>query len=244
MERFFEWLGAFLFKGWEGIHPMGFNKNEEDEGLWFFNFTSPAWSLFAPHYQDINYLNIYDHLPEKVRTKNSQYYQSTLQRIQYAQGRKRTFLMKSVMSSGRIQEILKLYPDARFIYIHRDPKKTVPSYISMFSAPWSMIAPKATINMYREIGQTSIDFYNHFYEARRAQIDQQHLIELGYKDLIREPMLHIQETYKCFGYDLSDEVRERMLATLAKKRKYKSKHSYTLEQYGWSEEEIENSIQV
>ena len=33
MRRFFEWIEKKVFKGWEHIHPMGFEKSEEDEGI-------------------------------------------------------------------------------------------------------------------------------------------------------------------------------------------------------------------
>jgi hypothetical protein len=242
MEKIVNWMNGILFKGWEGIHPMGMNKNEEDEGFWFYNFTSPALSLITPHYQEIEYLNVYDKLHKDVREANLKYYHNTLKRIQFAMGKSKTMLMKSVMSSGRIDELLKLFPDARFICIERSPLKTVPSYISMFSAPWKILDPNVTKEQYKELGVTAIKFYTHFKSAREKTIEPDKLIELNYPDLIKKPIVQIEYIYQKFGWYIGPELRASLERQITQKTKFKSKHRYSLEMYGWSESELQNAL--
>lgn len=238
-EKFLEWSGNIIFRGWESVHPMGFNKNEEDEGLWFYNFTSPATCLITPHYSSFHHLNVYDHLPDSIRMPNTKYYLNTLKRMQYAIGRSKTFLMKSVMSSGRIEEILKAFPDARFIYLERSPLETIPSYISMFSAPWKFIAPNAPVSAHKELGRTAIDFYKHFRNARKTKIDKKNLLEINYEDFISDPLKHVEKIYRFLDLEMTSETKQRIIEQIAQRRHYKSKHSYSLEKYGWTKEDVE-----
>ena len=237
--KFLEWSGNIIFRGWESVHPMGFNKNEEDEGLWFYNFTSPATCLITPHYSSFHHLNVYDHLPDSIRMPNTKYYLNTLKRMQYAIGRSKTFLMKSVMSSGRIEEILKAFPDARFIYLERSPLETIPSYISMFSAPWKFIAPNAPVSAHKELGRTAIDFYKHFRNARKTKIDKKNLLEINYEDFISDPLKHVEKIYRFLDLEMTSETKQRIIEQIAQRRHYKSKHSYSLEKYGWTKEDVE-----
>ncbi len=241
-KKFLEWSGNIIFKMWEGIHPMGFNNYEEDEGLWFYNFTSPAICMITPYYASFRYLNVYDHLPDSIRIPNTKYYLNTLKRMQYAMGKSRTFLIKSVMSSGRIEEILKTFPDARFIYLERSPLETIPSYISMFSASWKLIAPDAPDSAYKELGKTAIDFYKHFRKARKTKIAKKNLLEINYKDFISDPLKHVEKIYRFLDFEMTEKTKQRIMEQIAQRRHYKSKHSYSLEMFGWTDEELTESL--
>ena len=235
-------INKFLFKGWDGIHPLGFNKNEEDEGLWFFNFTSPALSIITPYVDRLQYLNIYDKLPAKIRKANNRYYRNTLLRMNYSMADDNILLVKSVMSSGRIKEITKLFPNAFFICLDRNPLKTIPSYISMFSASWNIIAAHASTFHFKMLGQTAIDFYNYSNKMRKLSIKKDKLIEIKYDDLISDPLAQIKKIYEYFNIELAEGVIPQMQQQINSANRYKSKHSYSLEQYGWTEKEMVKAL--
>ena len=232
-------IGKFVFKGWEGIHPMGFDRAEEDEGIWFFNFTSPAWCLFMPFYKFIDHLSILDHFSESVQTKLFSFYKNCLKRIHFVNGRDKTFLIKSVISSGRILSILKFFPDARIIYIERDPTKTVPSYISMFSVPWKLHSPelKDNLQIFRDLGNAPIAFYKHFQQIRET-VSEDKLIHLDYYQFIADPQHTVEQIYSWLGLELTDELTSALERNIQKSKSYRSKHKYSLEQYGYSEKEF------
>lgn len=241
--RFFDWVDSWLFKGWQGIHPTGFNQSEEDEGLYIFSLLSVAICLVCPYMQEFGYLTIIDEMPEHTRRNLRKYYRSSIQRFMYAEGRSKTLLNKNVITTGRLQTILDVFPDARIVYLIRDPESAVPSFISMFSAPWKWIAPELEKNSeeYRALGQIAIDLYSYFH-SNKNKFDTKNFYVIPYKKLTANPIQAIQDVYTHFGMDMSNTFRGRLNAHLNSSEKYKSEHSYSLEKYGFTKAEIEEKL--
>ncbi len=241
--RFFDWVDSWFFKGWEGIHPTGFNQSEEDEGLYIFSFLSVAICLVCPYMQEFGYLTIIDEMPERTRRNLRKYYRSSIQRFMYAEGRGKTLLNKNVITTGRLHTILDVFPDARIVYLIRDPESAVPSFISMFSAPWKWIAPQLAENSveYRALGQIAIDLYNYFHKNKN-KFNPENFYVIPYKNLTANPIQVIEEVYAHFEMDISEVFRGRLESHLNAPKKYKSQHSYSLEKYGFTKEEIEEKL--
>jgi len=241
--RFFNWASAWIFKGWQGIHPMGFNQSEEDEGLYIFSFLSVAVCLICPYMDELKYLTIVDEMPERARRNLRKYYHSSMQRFMYAEGSGKTLLNKNVITTGRLHTILDVFPDAHIVYLIRDPKSAVPSFISMFSAPWKWIAPNLEENgvEYRALGQIAIDFYNYFHKNKN-KFKPENLYVLPYKKLIANPMQAVEDIYVHFDMEMSDAFMARLEAHLNSPKKYKSGHTYSLGKYGFTEAEIEEKL--
>ncbi len=238
--RFFQWISRTVFRGWKGIHPMGLDEPEEDEGFWFFSFLSPAWSLFTPFLKDLRYLNIMDDRPAREKKLMGLYYRNFLRRFAYGQGEGR-LLIKSVMSSGKIHMLLSLFPNTRVIYIERSPEKTVPSYISMFSVPWRIHSPEAGIPEYQSVGQSAIDFYRHMHDAQNV-VPPGQLLRLPYDDLKADPMQVIERIYHFLEEPLSDEQRLRLQEKIREKRHYRSRHTYSMKEYGYTAESLWDAL--
>jgi len=241
--RFFNWASAWIFKGWQGIHPMGFNQSEEDEGLYIFSFLSVAVCLICPYMDELKYLTIVDEMPERARRNLRKYYHSSMQRFMYAEGSGKTLLNKNVITTGRLHTILDVFPDAHIVHLIRDPKSAVPSFISMFSAPWKWIAPNLEENgvEYRALGQIAIDFYNYFHKNKN-KFKPENLYVLPYKKLIANPMQAVEDIYVHFDMEMSDAFIARLEAHLNSPKKYKSGHTYSLGKYGFTEAEIEEKL--
>ena len=241
--RFFDWVDSQIFKGWQGIHPMGFNQSEEDEGLYIFSFLSVAVCLICPYVQEFKYLTIVDEMPERSRRSLRKYYRSSMQRFMYAEGGGKTLLNKNVITTGRLHTILDVFPAARIVYLIRDPESAVPSFISMFSVPWKWIAPKLAENgpEYRALGQIAIDFYNYFHK-NKDKFSTENFYIISYKNLTTKPIRVVEDVYTHFEMDMSDGFRGRLETHLNFPKKYKSGHTYSLEKYGFTQEEIEEKL--
>ena len=239
LKRFFDKVEDRVFEGWKDIHPMGFERSEEDEGLFVLSLMSPAVGLICPWFGKLEWMWISDHLSSAKKDAMMAYYRNTIQRFIYAWGPDKRFLSKNVISTGRMDILLKAFPNAKIIYPVRHPYKTIPSLTSMFAAPWKVIAPDLVENSveYRTWGLLSIRFYLHFLEMIE-KLDQDQFFWVRYDEFVEHPRDTILHLYQKFGWEVSPRFIERLAEQTSKARSYKSKHGYTLEQYGYSKQEI------
>ncbi|MEM6725408.1 MAG: sulfotransferase [Bacteroidota bacterium] len=236
-------IDKYVFGGWEKIHPTGLTQSEEDEGMFIFPMISTAICLICPFMQEFKYLTVPDRMSVYTRKRLQQFYESSFRRFAYATGRDRYILSKNVNSIGRIKTVLEIMPNAKVIYLIRDPRRAVPSFISMFRAPWKLHSPelKKTGPEHRALGQIAIDFYKYFEEVRPT-LNQDNLYVVPYTDLVSQPMKTVVSIYDHFKLPKSEGFLQRLEQETNKTRKYKSQHSYSLEEYGITEEYLISEI--
>jgi len=239
MRRFFEWVEKGVFKGWQDIHPMGFEQSEEDEGIFVLQMMSPIIGMFCPWFKEIDYPFVSDKLSKKKKARMMAFYKNTLQRFSYAWGADKTILVKNVVSTGRINMLMETFPDAKIIYPVRHPYKIVPSMTSMFTATWAIIAPKLPKNSpeFRAWGEMIIAFYRHFMDEI-SHIDNDKLYPCLYQELMEKPKELVLDIYREFDFEVTPQFEKRLTEATNKAKKYKSKHSYSLEEYGYTKEQI------
>lgn len=239
MRKTFDFLDGLFFKGWEDIHPMGFNQSEEDEGTFIFTLVTSGIFLLCPYMDEIDYVKFPDLMSEKERKSLAEYYKSSIQRFMYASGSDKIFLSKNVMSTGRLNTIIDIFPDARVVYVVRSPYEAVPSFISMFSAAWKAHSAEIPENSkyHRAWGELAMDYYVYFHENIK-RLPQNQWYTLKYEDLVENPHREMMNIYSHFNMNVSQIFEDRLKQASGRAKKYKSGHSYSLEQYGMSREEV------
>lgn len=244
IKKFTIWTEGKLFKGWKGVHNMGFSKAEEDEALFAQMMQSSGIFVLFPFLNIIKSTHCLDCESEAVQQNAMDFYESSLKRFMYATGADKIYLAKNVNSTGRIQSILSKFPDARLVFIARNPINTVPSTASMFSAMYPIHSPalSKTDAEYREWCELSITFYIHFNEAQRV-FNKDKFFTVEYKDLVNKPLEVVEHIYNRFNWNFSSTFKETLLRDIEKKRQYKSTNYYTLEQYGYTESEIRERLE-
>ena len=232
-----------FFKGWEDIHPMGFNKSEEDEGVYVFTGITPGIFLLCPYIEEIPYIKFPDHMPEKSRKKLMNFYENSLKRFMYVNGQNKIFLSKNVMSTGRLRSVLEIFPQAKVIYLIRNPYESLPSFISMFTAAWKAHSTdiKDDSDEARAWGYIGMEYYNYFHE-NKPLIPSENLVTVRYEDLVANPMSTVEKIYSQFEIPMTDTYRTALTEATNKARKYKSKHGYSLEQYGLSQNIVQDKM--
>lgn len=243
MKRFFNRVEKWLFGGWKNIHPMGFEESEEDEGLFVLSLMSPAIGLICPWFRAMKWIWIPDRLSRSKKEAMMAYYHNTIQRFLYAWGADRIFLSKNVISTGRIKMLLDTFPDAQIIYPVRHPYKTIPSVTSMFSAPWKVLAadiPEQSPE-YRSWGAMNIAFYQHFNKILN-HIPPPRMFSVKYNDFIQHPKQTVLNIYHHFGWPVSEAFLARLEAEISAGKKFKSRHHYSLEQFGYSRKMVHHQL--
>jgi len=242
--KFFNWLDGIFFKGWEQIHPMGFNQTEEDEGVFIFTLITPAIHMLCPYNKGLEYLVLADNMPEKSKQKWMAFYKNTLQRIVYVTGKQKVYLSKNVLNTGRFKSFLEIFPDARIVHLVRHPYNSIPSFCSMFSAAWRAHSPEIVDNdaLTKNWGQMAIEFYNYF-DAFLNDLPKEQHITIRFDDLRADPVNVVKNIYKHFNLVMEDDFLSKLKFATQNQGSYKSAHAYTLEQYGFTKEEVQSKLQ-
>ena len=238
-------LDKKLYGGWEDIHAMGFNKAEEDEAPFAGMGFSPGLFILFPFGHLLPTVSFLDDEEPEVRKQVMDMYVSSVQRFIYATGNKRIYLSKNVMSSGRLKTLLDRFPDARIIYLIRNPSEALPSLASMFTVMYPLHSPGLPQNhpAYRYWIELGSRFYDAFLELENT-LPKKQLMGLRYDELLRNPEETVLKIYDFFGWEVNDDLAARLKAENVKSRNYRSAHHYTLNNYGYSQQEISRRNQA
>ncbi len=232
------------FKGWETIHRTGPEKAESDEMLFMFAMLSPLLGLLFPFFREMDAAMFVDRMPEQERKKLMAYYKSCLQRHLYATGPDKILLQKVALIAGRLDTIHSLLPDMRIVHLVRHPYESIPSLISMFEVTWKSLAPRARENnrACRELAELICDYYLHLHELEK-DFPADRLLKIRYEELVADPRATVHRIYRAFGMEVRPDFDSRLAEETGRARKYRSRHRYSLEQYGLSREMIRNRLQ-
>ena len=116
-------------------------------------------------------------------------------------------VLKSPPHTARIDVLLELFPDARFVHIVRDPCAVFPSTVKTwkrFYRDHGAQVPKFE-GLQEHVFSTFERMYEAF-EASRPRIDPARLCEIRYEDLIQDPVGQLRAVYEQLGLGGFDEV--------------------------------------
>lgn len=243
LHRVFKGLSDLIFGGWKDVHPMGFDRSEEDEALFTIAAYSPALILLSPWAAKLSYLDVLDNSDPIIQAKIKEFYITSLKRIVYACSPEKTLLIKNVFSTGRLNFILDCFPNAKIIYPVRHPYKAVPSVVSMFAGPWKVHSQdiKDDSEESRDFAQIAIKYYSYINE-QRVVINPQNLLIIKYDNIIKNPTAIAQKIYKHFSFEITKKFSDELDQYVSESKKYKSKHTYSLAQYGMSKSMINDQL--
>ncbi len=237
------WIERKFFGGWDDQHYMGMNQPEEDEALFLFCLMSESIFMLFPYINELWQVAFPDQLPEKERQKLMQYYKSSIQRHLYATGKNKIFLSKSTSFAGRIDSMMETFPDARIIHLVRHPYQTIPSHVSLFHQSWQLHSPEIAKDSpeSEKYALLAVRWYQNMLD-KQHQFTSDRYVRILYSELAKDPAAAIEKIYSHFGITMSEEFSARLTSVTTRSRNYKSKHSYSLEEYGLSKEWIQKEL--
>jgi len=158
-------------------------------------------------------------------------------------GRPKRWLLKDPSHIGHIPEILKIYPNARFINIHRSPMESIASFCSLTKNIRSAFSKNVDPE---QIGSVILDFWQHSLNkgmVEKHKLSDQQILDVSYSNFIANPLSTIKNIYNRFGLDIDIETENKMEQYLINQRNIKKqKHSYSLEEYGLDEDKVNNYL--
>lgn len=138
------------------------------------------------------------------------------------------FLSKNPPHTARVKEILKMYPNAKFIYLVRNPYTVFNSTHSFFT---NTIKPLEFHSISdEEMDQNILDVYNimhDHYKADKHLIPEGNLIEVKFEDFEADALGMTEKIYKELSLPGFEEARPAIEQYVGAKRGYKkNKYDY------------------
>lgn len=141
------------------------------------------------------------------------------------------FLSKNPPHTGRIPQLLEMFPNAKFIYLMRNPYTVFESTRSFFT---NTIKPLQLQEITPEQLQDNIvQVYSkllHKYEADKHLIPEGNLLEIKFEDFEADAMSQTERVYQSLSLPGFEEARPEIEAYLTTKKGYKkNKYQYAPE---------------
>lgn len=178
--------------------PVGVDRPQEDEFA-FANlgmgthYVTLAWPRHGP--QDMAYLDLVT-LGEAERSEWERGFLWFVKRLSFMQ--KKRLVMKSPAHTARIKTLVKLFPDARFIHISRNPYAVIPSTVKLWKSLNSVQGLHNPANDEPWLEAFVFDVFDTVferYEADKQLIPDGHLAEVKYEDLAADPKAVLKSIY-------------------------------------------------
>ena len=167
-----------------------------------------------------------------------EYHRSFLQRLQ-RHGPPRTWVLKSPVHLGRLAALLAVYPDARIIRTHRDPARTVPSTVSTVALGRWLRSDDVDPQAIAASVVGALQLLSNGAAEQRSSLPAGQVAELGYADLMRDPVGAITRAYDELGLPVASDLGDRILGYLEARPQTKyGVHRYRAEDYGLDDDEI------
>jgi hypothetical protein len=221
------------------IHKISLFEPEEDENILLHAWSTFFVSFLFPFLDELPPYQFFDDaLPADEKKRIMGFYRACIQRHLYATGGKRHFVSKSPASSAKIETLLEFFPDARILYLARNPLDMLPSTISWLSYAWHIFSEPDEKYLYRDQVLALTKYWYHHPLQVLDQNPSPTKMILNYDDLIRWPDQIIRNFYEQFGYLESPGLEKIIQAAIEETRTYRSDHVYRYEEMGFSHAEI------
>lgn len=236
------WLDSLV------THELALWEPEEDEFMLVHIWSSLITCVFSAVMKEAEAYTHFDTaLSPTEKRRIMTFYTRCLQRHLYAHRnsatRKRHYLAKGPAFSAKVGTLLQWFPDAKFIYLVRDPVDVIPSYISVIQAQWRALGDPLTDWAGRDY---VFDMTRHWYDYPLQCLEhapQDSYVIVRYEDLVSNPAQTVTRIYRHLGIDLDPTFSQVLSEEADKARLYRSRHHYSLEQMGLSREQIEAQYQ-
>jgi len=235
------------------LHRTRLDAIEEDEFVLWATFQSAMCANDSPHStggEDLDSLRSFPTWPSARKRSALGYYRAVLLKKHYraaVAGRpERTIVAKNPAFSHRLGELVRVFPDAKFIHLVRDPAEAIPSRLHLIRAIWRQRFPDF-VDMTKEQIETIVDdsvrAFRGAEEGLRA-IASEARIRIDYRAFVADPEGTIATIYRHFGWGEPGEGARAELAraTSDRPRRQANRPRNTPEEFGLSRERLHERI--
>lgn len=137
--------------------------------------------------------------------------------------KEKRLLLKSPPHTGRVETLSRLFPGAKFIHITRDP-------YSIFSSTQKLWESLEDVQSLQRPHHRGLDEYVYTafermyggFEAQRAKLPENAIVDIRYEDLVRDPVEHVRAIYDRLGLGDFEPLRAPLIAFVGEQKDYQT----------------------
>lgn len=246
LQRVKDWEGRQLV-GLRAQRPTGIDDPDEDDFLLMIPFASPTIVALFPYVEELEELTRFDERPARARQGSMELYRQCVSRqLVFRDGGEagsRSFLSKNPTFVARIRSLVEEFPDARFVYLIRNPYETIPSLLKLLNSVWEGLGLESDHieRSIRQLAQGCMRDYNYALEELSKLPDEQYAV-VSYTDLVADPKATVEKVYDRLNFPISPDFDQKLSAERTRQKRYHSSNVYSLEEFGVSEEEVAENL--
>ena len=143
-----------------------------------------------------------------------EFHRRSLQQLQFRQSAER-WVLKAPAHMFAAPALLSIYPDARFVQIHRNPMEAVVSVSSLVTILRRVFSDAVDPV---QIGRDALTYWSQALKTflrARDQLPASRVCDLRYDDVRRDPIAAARRVYEHFDWPFMKKIEERMREVLA-----------------------------
>ena len=231
-------------------HKVSLDDIEEDEMLLFLHKLDSKWlsNNFIPWMKyDTKFKsftsNLYiDSTNNEERNMSSMHFVKQFWKRQTFVHHGKQLLSKSNPFVFRVQSIMKVFPDAKIIFIVRDPIETITSYFSMQERiKYGNLMTQEELTLYRnEAYKEIIDWYQQTENAKQF-LDKKDFIVLTYNEVTTDLYKSVDKSFQFIGQDMNEEF-DALLSEKSSIKHSKKHQNRTIDDFGFTTKQVEKDF--
>jgi len=149
------------------------------------------------------------------------------------------WVLKSPHHLEYLQVVCKVFPGIKIVQTHRDPITTMASFCSMLYHGRQIFSDHNDPNVVGKQWSRKVGIMvNNGINFRQSERDSRYL-DLGYKDLISDPLKEVQKIYEFIDWELDPDLKTKMETSLHDNQQHKyGIHHYQLSDFGLDESSL------
>lgn len=220
-----------MIPGFKAMHPMGAELSQECVTMMGDTFCTPLFhnQFRVPSYQDwvdrrADFFHVYE------------FHQLQLQHMQWRCPGQR-WVLKTGAHMWGLEHLLAKYPDARIVFTHRDPVKSLTSYASLTALVRSMGSVPEDVDKLEIAADWSpriLRSIEHALDVRDAKkYPDAVMYDMYFGDFVGDQFRQVEKIYEALGIEMTGAGADAMRGFIAANPPgVHGVHTYTAEEYG------------
>lgn len=193
------------------------NMNSLSSAYWAYVFPGKAEEWFA----STMFFTSKEDRNEKRWEKD---YMHLLKKLSYAADGKQ-LILKSPPNTARIKQIVELFPDAKFIYLYRDPLEVFYSHRQLWRQNNRSYALQAISE--KKLEQCILNTFkkmSYTFEEAKSLFPAENLVEVSYVQLVDSPLKQVRTIYRKLSLFYDRATEENIKISLRQMKNYTTFH--------------------